>query len=280
MDDRLAIVSGFYKEIEEEKRIDGSRHAQLEFATTMEYIRRFAKPGDRLLELGAATGRYSVELAKQGYDVTAVELVERNLEVLRRNAEELLKKAPEGLPGTKTSGEESIRLQALQGDATDLSFLQDDRFDLTLSLGPMYHIYEPADVRAAIREAIRVTRKGGVMMFAFISVDAILFNNYLKATLHDGIEENFDREYHTRHFAEQLFTGYEVPEFEDLFRDEPVEHLATVAADTVLEIAEDRVDFEMSDEAFAEFLKYHLARCEKRELLGASSHLLYICRKE
>ena len=50
--------------------------------------------------------------------------------------------------------------------------------------------------------------------------------------------------------------------------------------DLLTEIAEDRVDFEMSDEAFAEFLKYHLARCEKRELLGASSHLLYICRKE
>ena len=36
----------------------------------------------------------------------------------------------------------------------------------------------------------------------------------------------------------------------------------------------------MSDEEFAAFAAYHLATCEKRELLGCSSHLLYICQKE
>ena len=34
------------------------------------------------------------------------------------------------------------------------------------------------------------------------------------------------------------------------------------------------------DEEFELFLKYHLATYEKRELLGSSSHLLYICKKE
>lgn len=33
-------------------------------------------------------------------------------------------------------------------------------------------------------------------------------------------------------------------------------------------------------EEFELFVKYHLATCEKRELLGSSSHLLYICKKE
>ena len=84
MDERLKIVKGFYDEVEEDTRLERSRHGQLEFATTMEYIHRYAKPGAKLIELGAATGRYSVALAKEGYDVTAVELVEKNLEVLRR----------------------------------------------------------------------------------------------------------------------------------------------------------------------------------------------------
>ena len=278
MDDRLAIVKGFYSEIEEDTRLQRSRHGQLEYATTMEYIHRFLKPGERVLELGAGTGRYSVALAKEGFDVTAVELVEENLEVLRRNSEGLLKKTPGGL--AETAGTPSGHLRALQGDATDLGTFPDETFDMTLSLGPMYHLYDPDDVRRAIREAIRVTKKGGVIIFAFLSVYAILFDNYLKETLHDGMEENFDEQYRTRHFAEQLFTGYDIVEFEELFRNEPVGHLATAAADTVLELAEERTDFSMNDEAFSEFLRYHLATCEKRELLGASSHLLYICRKE
>lgn len=55
--------------------------------------------------------------------------------------------------------------------------------------------------------------------------------------------------------------------------------ICTVAVDNILELAEGRADFKMSDEEFELFVKYHLAICEKRELLGSSSHLLYICRK-
>ena len=279
MDGRLTIVKGFYEESCEDTRLERSRHGQLEFATTMEYIRRYAKPGAKMIELGAGTGRYSVALAKQGFDVTAVELVEKNLEVLRANAAAAAAEAD--MQDAKGSGAEArgVRLQAIQGDATDLSGFGDEAYDVTLSFGPMYHLYEPAEVRKAIREAIRVTKKGGVLLFAFLSVYAILFDNYLKETLHDGLVENFDEAYRTKHFAEQLFTGYDITEFEGLFTDESVEPCATVAVDTVLELAEDREDFSMTDEAFEEFLKYHLATCEKRELLGASSHLLYICRK-
>lgn len=63
----------------------------------------------------------------------------------------------------------------------------------------------------------------------------------------DGIEENFDKDFRVRHFEEQLFTGY--------------------------------ADFEqLTDEGFEAFAKYHLATCEVRELLGCSSHLLYVCK--
>mgnify|MGYP003297773652 CR=1 FL=1 len=58
-----------------------------------------------------------------------------------------------------------------------------------------------------------------------------------------------------------------------------VEHLKTVAVDSILELAEGRSDFAMSDEEFEAFTKYHLATCENRELLGSSSHLLCIFKK-
>lgn len=78
----------------------------------------------------------------------------------------------------------------------------------------------------------------------------------------------------------QLFTGYDIAEFEKLFAEKGVEYLTTAAVDSVLELAEGRSDFAMSDEEFEAFAKYHLATCEKRELLGCSSHLLYICRRK
>lgn len=48
----------------------------------------------------------------------------------------------------------------------------------------------------------------------------------------------------------------------------------------MLELAERTRDFQMSDEEFALFANYHLATCEKKELLGSQTHLLYICKKK
>ena len=73
----------YYNKFNEEKRLD-SRHGQVEFITSMKYIHKYLgileesgkeKQDIKLLDLGAGTGRYSVPLAEEGYDVTAVELV-------------------------------------------------------------------------------------------------------------------------------------------------------------------------------------------------------------
>jgi len=262
MSKRMEIVSSFYDEIDEDSRLNKSRHGQLEYRTTMEYIHRYAKPGAKVLEVGAGTGRYSIALAKEGHEVTAVELVESNLEVLRKNSSDVK------------------NIISYQGDALNLSRFEENQFDVTLLFGPMYHLYEKEDVHKAIEEAIRVTKNDGIILVAFLSVYAIMNNNYLDGTFVAGVEENFDDRFKVKHFEEQLFTGYDIVEFEQLFESHKTKHLTTAAADNILELAEGRADFQMSEEAFELFVKYHLATCEKRELLGSSSHLLYICKKE
>ena len=261
MSKRINIVKTFYDRIDEDARLDQNRHGQMEYRTTMEYIHRYAKKDVQILEIGAGTGRYSIALAKEGYHVTAVELVEHNLEILRKNSSEC------------------NNLKAYQGDALNLERFKDGTFDITLVLGPMYHLYDKEDVHKALKEAIRVTKENGIIFVAFLSVYAILYDNYLNGRLLEGIEENFTDKCEVRHFEEQLFTGYDIVEFEELFEDKGVKHLSTVAVDSILELAEGRSDFAMSEEEFEAFAKYHLQTCEKRELLGSSSHLLYICRK-
>ena len=182
MNTRKEMISGFYAQADEDSRLQRSRHGQLEYAVTMHYIRRFAAPGARVLEVGAGTGRYSIALAREGMDVSAVELAESNLEILRKNSRGI------------------SNLRAFQGDATDLSRFEDDCFDVTLVLGPMYHLYEKEEVHLAIDETIRVTKKDGVLRFAFLSVFGIMYANYLKGNWAAGLEENFTKDYTVRHF--------------------------------------------------------------------------------
>lgn len=262
MSTREEILRGFYGQYDEDDRTTRSRHGQLEYRTTMAYIHRYAAEQSRVLEIGAGTGRYSIALAKEGMDVTAVELLESNLAVLRENSKDL------------------ENLQSFQGDATDLSRFADNTFDVTLCFGPMYHLYEEAEVHRAIDEAIRVTKPGGILLFAFISVFAIMYANYFYGGWADGQAMNFTKDYRVRHFKEQLFTGYDITEFEALFQKKPVTWITTTGVDGLLEPIEQRPDFSVSDEDFDALADWYLAFSEKRELLGSTNHLLYICRKK
>lgn len=230
--------------------------------TTMDYIHQLVPCGSKVLEIGSGTGRYSIALAGEGYDVTAAELVANNLEVLRQNA----------------AGLENIA--SYQGDAVDLRHFADNSFDAVLLLGPMYHLFEKTEQHRAMDEAIRVAKPRGVIMIAFISVYQMMYSNYLSGNFRAGMEENFDKNFRVKHYNEQGFTGFDIQEFEAMFLNKPVQKIALAGTDSVLELAEQTPGFCLSDEDFKLFAEYHLKTCETRELLGSHSHLLYICRKD
>lgn len=95
----MTELEAYYNKFNEEKRLN-SRHGQVEYRISMKYIHAYleeaeertgvsdtgSKSNIRLLDIGAGTGRYSVALAEEGYDVTAVELVRYNLGVLKKKA--------------------------------------------------------------------------------------------------------------------------------------------------------------------------------------------------
>lgn len=261
MEKRVEILNQLYNSQNENGRLCNSRHGQLEYMTTMHFIHQYLKPESKIIEIGAGTGRYSVKLGQEGYDVTALELVEANLEVMKKNIGYL------------------TNVRALQGDALDLSRFDDNTFDITLLLGPMYHLFSEEDQHKALNEAIRVTKNDGVILIAFLSVHAVLYSNFLKGNFEAGLNINLDENYKPTHFENQVFTAFEVSDFEQLFEGKSVKHITTVGTDSILELAENRKDFKMGDHDFNQFYKYHLSCCERRELLAASNHLLYICKK-
>lgn len=156
--DRKEILNNFYNEdCAEDTRLE-SQHGQVEFLTTINYVEKYLKPETKILEVGAGTGRYSIYYANKGYNVTAIEYVQHNVDIL------------------KSKIKDNMSIVAEQGDAVDLSRFEDNTFDVTLVLGPLYHLYEDKDINKAIEEAIRVTKKDGIIAIAYLTSDSIMID--------------------------------------------------------------------------------------------------------
>jgi len=145
-------IAAYYDRAPEESRLESGAF-RLEEVRTRELIERHAPPPPAtVLDVGGAAGAYAFWLAGRGYAVHLVDAVPRLVEeARRRNA-----RAPRAL--------ESCRV----GDARALAF-GDGAAALVLMLGPLYHLVEAEDRHAALREATRVLRPGGVLIAAGIS---------------------------------------------------------------------------------------------------------------
>ena len=159
-------LSGFYETANENERLE-SRPGMVEYQTTMHFIKRYAKMGDRIAEIGAGTGKYSCALARMGFRVDAVELMDKHIDIFRE----------------QITPEMNVTIQ--QGDATAMNTFQTESYDITLLLGPMYHLFHREDKLKALSEAIRITRKGGVIFAAYCMADAaIVQHGFLKGNTH------------------------------------------------------------------------------------------------
>ena len=260
----MHYLNEFYSHYDEDGRLS-KKHGSVEFLTTMRYIGQYIKPGDRVLEVGAGTGRYSHALARQGYTVDAVELIGHNIDVFQNNTQ----------PGENIS--------ITQGNALDLSAFSDNTYDITLLLGPLYHLYTTDDKRQALREAIRVTRPGGVIFAAYVISDGCLLDEgFLRGNINvaEYVKTGLlDREtFAAKSEPKDLFELVRKEDVDELMRDFPTTRLHYVASDGCALLLRDAIDA-MDDDAFALYLNYHFATCERADLLGVTSHALDVFRK-
>lgn len=259
----MSFLEEYYNNYDEEGRLL-SRHGQVEYLTTMRYIKEclqgVSDPG--ILEVGAGTGRYSVTLAKQGLRVTAVELIEHNLELLR----------------AKLDGTEPIT--ALRGNAVDLSFLPENAFDLTMLLGPMYHLYTKEEKLKALFEAVRVTKPGGHILVAYcMNEPTVIQYVFWQNNLQKVMDQNMlSPDWHCISEPKDLFEMVRTEEIADLDAELPVERIKLVAADGATNYNRALIDA-MDDAAFAKWMDYHFTICERQDLVGASHHTLDMLRK-
>ena len=251
----------YYNKFCEEKRLT-RRHGNVEFVTSMKYIHKYLEdmPSDaKILDIGAGTGRYSVALAEEGYDVTAVELVKYNLGILKQKGSSV---------------------KAYQGTALNLKRFKDNTFDLTLLFGPMYHLYTMEDKQKALSEAVRVTKSDGVILVAYCMNEYSILTygfkqNHMKEIMEQGkVSENF----RVMPNKEDLYDYVRLEDIEEVNRVVEADRIQIISADGPANYMRQTLNA-MDDETYDLFIQYHLSTCERPELLGASAHTLDILRK-
>ncbi len=259
----MSLLEEYYNSRDEESRLL-SQHGQVEYLTTMKYIHECISllGSPRILEVGAGTGRYSVALAKEGHPVTAVELVPHNLDVLR----------------SKLDGAEPIT--AILGNALDLSVFRDGSFDLTMLLGPMYHLYTFEDKVRALSEAVRVTKPGGYVLVAYCMneptvIQYVFLGNHLdEVTKADPLLTD---DWHCRSEPKEIFELVRTEDISQLNSLFPLDRIKLVATDGAAHYLSGFIDG-MDKHTFAKWMEYHFATCERQDLIGASNHTLDILK--
>jgi len=154
MDSQIsAAVQRLYDSMPEHEWARMDRH-RTEFHITLRALREYLPPAPaNVLDCGGGPGRYAVELARWGYEITLFDLSAGNLALAREKATEA---------GVTLADFE-------QGTALDLGRYPDESFDAVLLMGPLYHLLDEAERSQALIEASRVLRPGGSIFAAFIS---------------------------------------------------------------------------------------------------------------
>ena len=260
--DALTYLTQYYSNYDEDGRLR-SRHGSVEYLTTMRYIERYLQPGMRILEIGAGTGRYSHTLAGMGYAVDAVELVEHNIILFRQQI----------VPGEPVT--------IVQGNAIDLSGFNSNTYDMTLLLGPMYHLYTEADQLRALSEAIRVTKTSGVIFAAYCNNDMTVYQFcFGKGRMDDILARQMidPVTFEAKSTPAEIFQLYRRENIDALMEGFDVTRLHYVGTDMLTRCFTEEVDA-MTDEQFAVYMRYHLSICERTDMTGLSNHMLDVFRK-
>lgn len=255
-------LNAYYGNYDEDGRLL-SQHGQVEFLTTMRYIQRYLQPGMRILEIGAGTGRYAHALARLGFAVDAVELIPHNIEMFQSNT----------LPG------ENISIR--QGNALDLAGIANDTYGMTLVLGPMYHLYVMEDQLLALREALRVTKTGGILFVAYCVSDAsVIDHGFKKGFAAQLIEKKMmdPDTFQTFSTPADVFELYRKEDIDTLMEHFQVTRLHYVATDLMTNHMREAVDA-MDENMFALYLRYHFSVCERADMVGITHHSLDVFRK-
>ncbi len=255
----MADIEKYYNKFNEEHRLT-TRHGIVEFSVSMHHIHKAiaGRQGLRILDVGAGTGRYSVQLCHEGHDVTAVELVKRNLEMLRAKHE---------------------KIKTWQGNALDLSFLEENTFDISLCFGPMYHLHTQEERLAVLTQLKRVTKPGGIILAAYILNEyAVLRYCFGEGKLHEVLKNGgLNEDFHCITHDEDLYSYIRLDDIHEIQQKSGLERMYLFSQEGAADYMRRELNA-MDEDTFRRFVDYTICISERPELLGAGTHAVDVLK--
>ncbi|MBR6664825.1 MAG: class I SAM-dependent methyltransferase [Lachnospiraceae bacterium] len=256
-----------YENYREETRLTSNNARRIEFLNTTRILDELLGENQKILDCAAGTGIYAFHLADKGHDVTATDITPRHVEVMNQ-----------------TLASKSYDMTTGVMDATDMSRFADESFDVVLNMGPFYHLIDEDQRQKCMAECLRVLKKGGLLLTAYIprfyvfQYVALSDKNFLDAglakqlvttgVLHHDDEKCFwtDTYYATKEEMEHLYKEYGL-EITDHFAQDGLTPTFAATVD------------HWTEEEFKIWCDYHYSVCRESSLLGASNHVIIVGKK-
>jgi 2-polyprenyl-3-methyl-5-hydroxy-6-metoxy-1,4-benzoquinol methylase len=255
----LNEIEKFYQDECNESIRLASQAGQIEYRTTMTYIKKYCKSGMKVLDACAGGGIYSFPLADLGCHVTAGDLIHINVEHIRE------------------VNQHNSKLEHIyEGSVLDLSAFPNEIFDVVLNLGSYYHLCDEKDRKKSLEETLRVLKPGGIYMISYI-------NRYANYMAHfEELKDDFsflERYTKTGHIDNSYLFYATTPEMvEKDIELINLQLLHNIAVDGPIFLYREIVN-QMSKVNFAKFMCIHMDNCDKKSNLGFSEHGLIIGKK-
>lgn len=250
----------YYNKFNENKRLD-RRHGIVEYTTAMKYIKKYLKKfkNPQIIDIGAGTGKYSIELANMGYNVTAVELVKHNLMTIKKN---------------------SSKVNTILRNAINLKKINDNSYDIVILFGPMYHLISDEEKIKALNEAKRIAKPNGYIFISYYMNEyAIIKHGFMEKTIKESIKNNLiDKNFHITPKTTDLYSMVRLEDINKYKSIVGLKRIKIISQDGPTDYIRKYVN-DLDEDEFKIYINYHLSICERKELLGASSHILEILKK-
>lgn len=262
-------IKDYYKHFNEKERLINDNSGKLEYEMTIKILKEYLPKNAKILDLGGASGAYTFPLASMGYEMYLADL-----------SENLINEAKELKEQGKYENVKSCEVV----NAIDLSIYEDNKFDVVLMFGPLYHLLEEKERNSCISEVRRVLKKGGLVFASFIpylSGSIAVVDRYFRHPEQVNID-NLKEVFKSGKFNNASSSGFQEgyypssDEIEKLFKDNNFEKVDILSIRSFGYEKEDKIYGITDEKLFNEILSLISETARYKELVETCGHAMYI----